>query len=100
MTERRRRKVSDISGAKPGRKSQHDWTLIEPEVYRLLDERGGFDSRKRGWNTRTRLEEALLDFCQTQLGFEPGSAALRRKLQVWLPNWRMKQNSQQISPAE
>ncbi len=83
-----------ISSGRPGRKVEYDWGLVESEAYRLLDERGEFNTTNKRWNAQARLEDALLDFCMASLGREPSLASLRRQLPAWLETWRARRISQ------
>ena len=74
--------LSEIAGKasekKRGPKFKFDWTAIEQEAYRLMQEHGDFAPTKPHWNAQARLETKLLEFCARQFDDEPGPTQLRK----------------------
>jgi len=74
--------------AKPGRKPEFNWELIETECHRLMDHHGYFDVSDPEWDCQARLEEALKRFCQDNWQREPAGSTLRQRLPEWISAWR------------
>ncbi len=73
---------------KAGRKYEYDWSRVEFEACRLMNANGDFESSKPLWSAQSRLENALLVFCEGEFGREPSLAVLRRQVSAWLGRWR------------
>ena len=74
--------------AKPGRKPEFNWELIETECHLLMDHHGYFDVSDPEWGCQARLEEALKKFCQDNWQREPAGSTLRQRLPEWISAWR------------
>jgi hypothetical protein len=83
-----RRAAICFPAAKPGRKPEFNWELIETECHRLMDHHGYFDVSDPEWDCQARLEEALKRFCQDNWQREPAGSTLRQRLPEWISAWR------------
>lgn len=70
--------------AKRGRRPSHDWSAIESEALRLLDEHGGIHPLDAVLYSQTALEKLLLAWCQERFSSEPAASLLREKLPGWI----------------
>jgi hypothetical protein len=89
-----RRWLSELVG-KPSEKkrrpkSKFNWSAIEQEAYRLMQEHGDFTVANPSWNAQARLEEKLQEFHYERFGVELGMTQLRRRIGQWLTIWRQK----------
>jgi hypothetical protein len=80
-----RRAAICFPAAKPGRKPEFNWELIETECHRLMDHHGYFDVSDPEWDCQARLEEALKRFCQDNWQREPAGSTWRQRLPEWIP---------------
>jgi hypothetical protein len=84
--------LSGIAGTptakKRGPKFKFNWSVIEREAIRLMNEHGDFAATKRHWDAQARLETKLLEFYSQKFPDEPGQTELRKHIGIWLSNWR------------
>jgi hypothetical protein len=89
-----RRWLLEIAGKptakKRGPKFKFNWTAIEQETYRLMQEHGDFTAANPSWNAQARLEEKLQEFHSERFGGELGMTQLRSRIGQWLTIWRQK----------
>jgi hypothetical protein len=89
-----RRWLVELSGKasekKRGPKLKFNWTAIEQEAYRLMQEHGDFTAANPSWNAQARLEEKLQEFHYERFGGELGMTQLRWRIGQWLTIWRQK----------
>jgi hypothetical protein len=89
-----RRWLVELSGKasekKRGPKFKFNWTAIEQEACRLMQEHGDFTAANPSWNAQARLEEKLQEFHYERFGGELGMTQLRWRIGQWLTIWRQK----------
>jgi hypothetical protein len=87
-----RRWLSELVGKpsekKRGPKLKFDWSAIEQEAYRQMQEHGDFTAANPSWNAQARLEEKLQEFHDERFGVELGMSQLRIRIGQWLTIWR------------
>jgi hypothetical protein len=77
--------------AKPkvGRTPSVDWSLVENEVFRLMDEHGEFLPGDKEWDSQARLEEAIERFLETTYRRKsPSISTIRRHVRPALQRWK------------
>ena len=88
-----RRCFSQASGApakkgKGGAPAAVDWTVVESETLRLMDDNGDFGADAPEWNAQARLEEKLEAFCDSKFKKRPAKSTLQTHFKPWLDKWR------------
>lgn len=73
-----------------GRPPVINWEFVEGEVFRLMDENGGFLAGDKEWNAQARLEEKIKDFCSTKFDYEPASSTIQERIKPMLIEWSEK----------
>jgi hypothetical protein len=82
------------SRAKRGRKPKFEWLIVKAYAFKLLNERGDYESRPaKDWAKQADLEDALLKFMGERFGREAAVSTLRDKIPAWLAEWRKRQVS-------
>jgi len=80
--------VSVAPAKKGGRPPAVDWTVVERETLRLMDDNGDFGADSPKWNAQARLEEKLEAFCDSKFKKRPAKATLQEHFKPWLDKWR------------
>jgi hypothetical protein len=71
-----------------GRPPAVDWSMVDEEVLRLMDENNEFSADDPDWNAQARLEEAIADYCETKFGKRPGDTTIKDNIRDPLKRWR------------
>jgi hypothetical protein len=85
--------TANKGGRRRGRPPAVDWSVVETEVLRLMDENGNFGADSPEWNARARLEEAIESFCESKFMARPARSTIQEHIEPWLIQWEAKRRS-------
>ena len=71
-----------------GRPFVVNWSMVDEEVFRLMNDNGEFSVDDPEWNAQARLENAIADFCETKFGIRPGETTIKDHIREPLRRWR------------
>ena len=81
--------AEDRSESHPGgRPPVVNWSMVDKEVFRLMDDNGEFSADDPDWNAQARLEEAIAAFCAKKFKQRPSVTTIRRHIREPLERWR------------
>jgi hypothetical protein len=75
-----------------GRPPVVDWTMVDEEVFRLMDDNDEFSPDDPDWNAQARLEEEIADYCESIFGKRPGETTIKDNIRDPLKRWRQRRS--------
>jgi len=71
-----------------GRPPVVNWSMVDEEVFRLMNDNGEFSVDDPEWNAQARLEEAIADFCESKFKTRPSETTIKDNIHEPLERWR------------
>jgi hypothetical protein len=82
---------------KGGQKGALNQERVDSEVFRLMDHHGDFSVDDPVWNAQARLEEAISDFSEKEIGRRLTEGPIRKYVQRSLKRWRKQHRRRRIA---